>query len=68
MMNLIIHLKRYESYMQERERRVGPTQIPVLNRTELSPVQNYNFQFSITNKKSKYFSNYLIRKSVFEIF
>ena len=25
--------KTYESYMQERERRVGPTQIPVLNRT-----------------------------------
>jgi hypothetical protein len=25
--------KTYENYMQERERRVGPTQIPILNRT-----------------------------------
>lgn len=32
-------LKTFESYMQERERRVGPIQVPTLNRTA-SPTPN----------------------------
>lgn len=47
--------KTFESYMQERERRVGPTQMPILNRTASPPQTNISTSQSPT-KTVKYFS------------